>query len=86
VPLIAFFLIANPMTYKVTRGLSSAIASTDGLPSQAGVFLHAIVFVAVVKFLMRLLRRRKSKYTPGISSMAWITNDQVGSMRATRKK
>jgi len=84
IPFIAFFLISNPMTYKITRSISGAIASPEGLPTQVGVLLHALVFVLLVKFLMRLFRR--SGYTPGISSMAWITQDQIGNMRFTRKR
>lgn len=84
IPFVAFFLIANPMTYKITRSLAGGIASPEGLPTQGGVLLHAIVFVLLVKLLMRMYR--PSGYTPGISSMAWITEDQIGNMRFTRKR
>jgi hypothetical protein len=50
---ILFFLIANPLTYKVTRKVFGGIASTDGLPTQVGVLLHAFVFVMLSKFVMR---------------------------------
>jgi len=58
---ILFFLIANPLTYKVTRRVFGGIASPDGLPSQVGVLLHAFVFVMLAGFLMR----RYSRYVPG---------------------
>ena len=50
---ILFFLIANPLTYQVTRKVFGGIASTDGLPTQVGVLLHAFVFVMLSKFVMR---------------------------------
>jgi len=84
IPFVAFFLIANPMTYKITRSLAGGIASPEGLPTQVGVLLHAIVFVLLVKLLMRLYR--PSGYTPGISSLAWITEDQTGSLKYNRKR
>jgi len=58
---ILFFLIANPLTYKVTRKVFGGIASTDGMPTQVGVLLHAFVFVMLAGFLMR----RFSRYMPG---------------------
>jgi len=58
---ILFFLIANPLTYKVTRKVFGGIASTDGLPTQVGVLLHAFVFVMLSKFVMR----RFAGYMPG---------------------
>jgi len=50
---IIFFLIANPLTYKVTRKVFGGIASPDGMPTQVGVLLHAFVFVMLSKFVMR---------------------------------
>jgi hypothetical protein len=58
---ILFFLIANPLTYKITRRAFSGIASADGMPTQAGVLVHAFVFVILSKFVMR----RFSGYVPG---------------------
>jgi hypothetical protein len=58
---ILFFLVANPLTYKITRRAFSGIASTDGMPTQAGVLVHALVFVLLARFLMR----RFSRYMPG---------------------
>ena len=57
---ILFFLVANPLTYKITRRAFSGIASADGMPTQAGVLVHALVFVLLSKFVMR----RFSRYVP----------------------
>jgi hypothetical protein len=61
IPLLLFFIVANPATYKMTRKAVGSIASADGLPSQMGVAVHALVFVVLAKFIMR----RTSGYTLG---------------------
>jgi hypothetical protein len=71
---ILFFLVANPLTYKITRRAFSGIASTDGMPTQAGVLVHAFVFVLLSKFVMR----RFSRYVPG-SLAPGMLNGGVGS-------
>jgi len=71
---ILFFLIANPLTYKITRRAFSGIASADGMPTQAGVLVHAFVFVMLAKFVMR----RFSRYVPG-SLAPGMLNGGVGS-------
>ena len=43
--LLLFFIVANPATFKLTRKVLGAIASPDGLPSQLGVAVHALVYV-----------------------------------------
>jgi len=58
---LLFFLVANPMTYKLTRQAIGGLASPDGLPTQAGVLVHALVFVLLMKFI----KRRFSRYMPG---------------------
>jgi hypothetical protein len=66
IPLIAFFIFANPATFKfVARILGNWVANSYGLPTQAGVLVHALVFVFVVGALMK---RRKSYYTTGRQS------------------
>ena len=53
-PLILFFILANPSTFKATRSLFGGwVSSPEGLPKQAGVLLHALVFV----LMSRLIRR-----------------------------
>ena len=56
--LIVFFIVANPATFKIMRGiLGSWVASSEGLATPAGLILHAAVFVALAiaipKYLMR---------------------------------
>jgi len=53
-PLVLFFIFANPATFKLMRDiLGGWVASPEGLPKQAGVLLHALVFVIVSRFVMR---------------------------------
>jgi hypothetical protein len=57
-PLILFFIIANPTTFKATRSLFGGwVSSPEGLPKQAGVLLHALVFVLVSKLIWRTFVR-----------------------------
>jgi uncharacterized membrane protein len=52
VPLITFFVVANPETFKLVRSVAGSwVASADGLPTTAGLLLHALVFVIVAHFL-----------------------------------
>lgn len=56
--LALFFIIANPAVFKLTRKVfGDMIASTDGLPTQAGVLLHALVFVLLTHFVGRFMSR-----------------------------
>jgi hypothetical protein len=60
---IVFFIVANPETFKLVRKIfGSWVASADGLPTQAGVILHAIVFVFALHFLWRLFGARRSGF------------------------
>ena len=72
---ILFFLVANPLTYKITRRAFSGIASADGMPTQAGVLVHALVFVLLSKFVMR----RFSRYVPGTLSPGMLDGSAAGS-------
>jgi uncharacterized membrane protein len=57
---IVFFIVANPMTFKIVRSiLGSWVASADGLPTTAGLLLHALVYILVVHFAYRLVMGRK---------------------------
>jgi len=64
VPFTVFFVIANPATFKLTRSLfGSWVAAADGLPTTAGLLLHALVFVIVAHFVWRLVwGKKKSSY------------------------
>jgi uncharacterized membrane protein YhiD involved in acid resistance len=56
IPFLAFVLIANPATYKAVRGIfGSWVANAEGLATFPGLLLHALVFVLIVGFLMRVL-------------------------------
>lgn len=62
--LLLFFIVANPATFKLTRKVLGAIASPDGLPTQLGVAVHALVYVLLTGFVMRRFSRyeEESKY------------------------
>jgi hypothetical protein len=52
-PLVAFVIFASPGVFQATRGIGGNwIASAEGLATVPGLLLHAVVFVAVVSFLM----------------------------------
>jgi hypothetical protein len=52
IPFITFFAIANPETFKLVRSIAGSwVASADGLPTTAGLLLHALVFVIVCHFV-----------------------------------
>ena len=70
IPLLIFFIVANPATYKMTRKVLGSIASPDGLPSQMGVAVHAMVFVILTKFIMRRVSGYSIAGTPGSDSLS----------------
>ena len=75
IPLIAFMVFANPAVFKMVRGVAGSwVASNDGAGTMAGLALHGILFVLVVGFLMRKLKR--SNYHAG-SDMSFKTRDSV---------
>lgn len=52
---VLFFLIANPETFKIMKSiLGGWVASDSGLPTQAGVVLHALVYALFVFLLMKI--------------------------------
>lgn len=58
IPFLAYVLVAHPATYKAVRGvLGSWVANAEGLATVPGLLLHALVFVLLVGFLMRVLPR-----------------------------
>jgi hypothetical protein len=63
VPFVLYAVIASPATYKLTRRVAGSwIASAEGLATVPGLLLHALVFVLVVGYLMRLLNPRASGF------------------------
>ena len=58
IPFLAYVLVANPATYKAVRGiLGGWVSSAEGLATFPGLLLHALVYVLLVGFLMRVLPR-----------------------------
>jgi hypothetical protein len=62
IPFVTFCIVANPSTYKLTRKIGGWVASPDGLPTMAGLVLHAIVFVILCHFLWNLFMVKSSGY------------------------
>ena len=54
---LLFLLIASPFLFKTVNSLTQSvgltIASPFGCPNTAGLLLHSIVFILVVRLLMR---------------------------------
>jgi hypothetical protein len=58
IPLVLFVLLAHPVLYKTTRGvLGNWVANSEGRASLAGLILHAVIFVAIVGYIMKSLNR-----------------------------
>ena len=55
---LLFFLISNPMTYRLTNsllsGLTGRLADPGGCPTSKGLLLHSAVFGVIVYGLMLL--------------------------------
>jgi hypothetical protein len=75
IPFVAFLIVANPATYKAVRSVAGNwVASSDGLATTAGLFLHAFVFVLLTSFLMKIFVPRKSGFS---LSMAPVDDDMT---------
>ena len=66
VPFGVFFAVANPATFKLTRSIAGSwVAAADGLPTTAGLLLHALVYVIIAHFVWRLVwGNKKSRAAP----------------------
>ena len=66
IPFGTFLIVANPATFKLVRKIAGSwVASAEGLPTTAGLALHALVFVLLSSFLWKLFYGgRKSGYEP----------------------
>jgi hypothetical protein len=64
VPFVVFFIVANPETYKLVRSLAGSwVASPEGLPTTAGLLLHALVYVLLAHVAWKLVwGAKKSGY------------------------
>ena len=52
---IIFFVIANPLTYKLVNmilGKLIKISSSTGCPTQVGTLVHSVVFLLIVRAMM----------------------------------
>jgi hypothetical protein len=54
---LLFLLIASPFLYNVVNNLTSSfgliLADKNGCPNLGGLLVHAIVFMLIVRLLMR---------------------------------
>jgi hypothetical protein len=63
IPFAAYLIVANPATYKAVRSVAGSwVASSEGLPTLAGLALHAVVLVLLVTAVMRFVPT-KSKFS-----------------------
>ena len=63
IPAVAFVALANPKAFKIVRGVAGGwVASAEGLPTLAGLILHAVVFVLIVGFIMNLQYKNKENF------------------------
>jgi len=87
VPFAVFFVVANPATFKLTRSLAGSwVAAADGLPTTAGLLLHALVFVIVAHFVWRLVWGKKKSGFGGTVSMSHGTLLSQGQYTASNAR
>ena len=56
VPFFSFVALASPQAFKATSGVFGQwVANTDGIPSIAGLCLHALVFLFLSWILVRVV-------------------------------
>ena len=76
IPLIAFMIFANPATFMMVRGVAGNWVSNNmGRASNAGLLLHAVIFVLIVGFLMTQLR--SSSYLTAEDGTVFATRDDA---------
>lgn len=84
VPFAVFFVVANPATFKAVRSIAGSwVASADGVPTTAGLLLHALVFVIVAHFLWRLIYGKKKSGFGGTVSLGHGTLSEQGNYMAS---
>lgn len=87
VPFAVFFVVANPATFKAVRSIAGSwVASADGVPTTAGLLLHALVFVIVAHFVWRLVWGSKKSGFGGTVSLAHGTLDTQGQYTASNAR
>jgi hypothetical protein len=84
VPFAVFFVVANPSTFKFVRSIAGSwVASADGVPTTAGLLLHALVFVIVAHFVWRLVWGAKKSGFGGTASLGHGTLLSQGNYTAS---
>jgi hypothetical protein len=79
VPFIVFFMVANPEMFKLTRSIAGGwVASSYGVPTNAGLALHALVFVLIAHFVWRFVWGKKSSYIKYADGDAYVANSSRG--------
>lgn len=51
---LLFFLIANPLTFKLTSNVFGSWVADAGCPTSAGLILHAVVYGLITFLLMKI--------------------------------
>ena len=79
VPFVVFFIVANPATFKAVRGIAGNwVSSADGIPTTAGLLLHALVFVLVAHFVWRLIfGSKKSGYGAAMGGKSYYKHSNA---------
>ena len=82
IPFLAYVIVANPATYKAVRGiLGGWVSSAEGLATFPGLLLHALVFVLLVGFLMRVVPRvsgfETRKDQQAVEYVHWAQRNEV---------
>lgn len=68
IPFVLFAIIASPAMFRlVSSVLGGWVASADGLPSQLGVALHALVFVLALHVVTKLTHASKGRKSTSVS-------------------
>lgn len=56
---LAFLVVSSPETYKMTsQALGDWVANASGKPQMAGLLLHAVVFLVILRILNMVLPRQ----------------------------
>jgi hypothetical protein len=84
IPFVAYLIVANPATYKAVRGVAGSwVASADGLPTMAGLALHAVVLILLVTAIMRFIVPSKSKFSMELDMANLSEMDEFDSTMAS---
>jgi hypothetical protein len=77
---ILFLIFASPMTFKLVQGiLGKWVASTYGVPTPAGLILHAVLFGLVTYALMGGLKNPFPKTSKAVKE---ASSDVLGTVHS----